>query len=294
MDTARLIQSLADGVIQGSVLSLAAVGFSLIFGVLGVVNLSHGAFVIIGAYVALLLGAAFGIDPLVSLPVVAVVLFALGYAYERAIVYPAIRRSNLISSLLVTYGTALVLQNALSLWFSPDIQSLRPAYADRFLMLGDVRINFLQVVALIFALGLVALLAFILRGLAFGRVVRATAEQPLAAKLCGVHVEHVYAMTFALASAFAGMSGVLIGMLYPFSPPTQEHWTIYAFVVVVLGGIGSASGALLGGILLGIIGALTTQFIGPAYPNAMGFAVLVLMLLLRPNGLLGNAFGASR
>jgi branched-chain amino acid transport system permease protein len=290
----RLAQSLIDGVLQGSVLSLAAVGFSLIFGVLGVVNLSHGILVILGAYLALIARRAFGFDPLVAMPFIAVIAFALGYAYQRYVVSPAIKRSSILSSLLTTYAVALIAQNALALLFSPDFESVRPDYANAHLRLAGVTFNLLQVVALAASLSLIGLLSVVLHHTPLGRTIRATAEQALAARLCGVDVEWVYAVTFAIASAFAAAAGVLIGMLFPFSPSSHENWTIYGFVVVVLGGIGSASGALFGGLLLGLISTLTTQFIGSAYPNVVVFLALVLMLLVRPNGLLGNAFGGSR
>jgi branched-chain amino acid transport system permease protein len=290
----HLVQSLVDGLMQGSVLSLAAVGFSLIFGVMGVVNLSHGIMVILGAYIALLAKQFLGLDALVALPFVAVLCFLASYGYDRIIVHPAIRRSNLLSSLLVTYGAALVIQNVFSLAFSPDFQSLRPAYANAHFRLGGVVFNSLDLISLAASLILIALLALVLNRLPIGRVIKATAEQSLAARLCGVDIDRIYAITFGLAGAFAGAAGVLIGMLYPFSPASQEQWTIYGFAVVVLGGIGSASGALFGGLLLGIISTLTTQFIGAAYPNAMAFLVLVLMLVVRPNGILGNAFSGSR
>jgi branched-chain amino acid transport system permease protein len=290
----RLVQSLVDGALQGSVLSLAAVGFSLIFGVLQIINLSHGVIIVLGAYLALALRRLWGVDPLIALPAVAAVCFACGYVYQRYLISPAVRRANLLYSLLVTYGVALVAQNAFTLVFSPDNQSIRPEYANRFFRIDGVTINILQVVAFVASILLIALLAFLLRRFPLGRTIRATAEQALAARLCGVNVEEVHALTFGISAAFAGAAGVLIGMLYPFAPTSQENWTIYGFVVVVLGGAGSAAGALLGGLLLGIIGSLTSEYIGPAYPNAVVFLVLVLMLLVKPNGLLGSAFGGSR
>ena len=290
----RLLQSLVDGAMQGAVLSLAAVGFSLVFGVLGVVNLSHGVLVILGAYLAYAIRTATGLDPLLTLPVVAALCFALGYGYECAIVHPAIRRANLLSSLLVTYGVALVGQNLLVLLFSPDYLSVRPPYANGYWRVGGITLNLLGLITLGASLVLITVLALILNRLPFGRIVRATAEGELAARLCGVDVARVHALTFAMAAAFAGAAGVLIGMLFPFSPASQDNWTMYGFVVVTLGGIGSASGALLGGLLLGVISTLTTQLVGAAYPNAFVFLVLVLMLLVRPNGLLGNALAGSR
>lgn len=290
----RLAQAVIDGILQGSVLSLAAVGFSLVFGVLGIVNLSHGLLVIAGAYLALVAGRGFGLDPLLAMPFVAAIGFALGYLYQRWIVSPAINRSSIVSSLLVTYAVALVAQNVIALIFSPDVMSVRPDYANLHTQIGGITLNLLQVIAFGAGLLLIAALSILLYRLPIGRTIRATAEEVLAARVCGVDVEQVYAVTFGIASAFAAAAGVLIGMLFPFSPSSHEHWTIYGFVVVVLGGVGSASGALVGGLLLGLISTLTTQFIGPAYPNVFVFLTLVFMLLVRPNGLLGNAFGGSR
>jgi branched-chain amino acid transport system permease protein len=290
----RLAQAVIDGILQGSVLSLAAVGFSLVFGVLGIVNLSHGLLVIAGAYLALVAGRGFGLDPLLAMPFVAAIGFALGYLYQRWIVSPAINRSSIVSSLLVTYAVALVAQNVIALVFSPDVMSVRPDYANLHTQIGGITLNLLQVIAFGAGLLLIAALSILLYRLPIGRTIRATAEEVLAARVCGVDVEQVYAVTFGIASAFAAAAGVLIGMLFPFSPSSHEHWTIYGFVVVVLGGVGSASGALVGGLLLGLISTLTTQFIGPAYPNVFVFLTLVFMLLVRPNGLLGNAFGGSR
>lgn len=290
----RLAQAVVDGVIQGSVLSLAAVGFSLVFGVLGIVNLSHGLLVIVGAYLALVARRAFGMDPLVAMPFVAAIGFGLGYLYQRYVVSPAINRSSIVSSLLVTYAVALIAQNLISLLFSPDVMSVRPDYANLHVQIGGIILNLLQVIACAAGLLLIAGLSILLYRLPIGRTIRATAEEVLAARVCGVDVERVYAFAFGIASAFAAAAGVLIGMLFPFSPSSHEHWTIYGFVVVVLGGVGSASGALAGGLLLGLISTLTTQFIGAAYPNVFVFLMLVVMLLVRPNGLLGNAFGGSR
>ena len=127
-----------------------------------------------------------------------------------------------------------------------------------------------------------------------GRVIRATAQQTLAARLCGVNVHHVYALTFAVSAAFAGAAGIVIGIILPFSPADEALWTMNAFVVVVLGGVGSPAGALIGGLLLGVANTLTAQYIGPSFPNVTMFLLLVVLLLVRPTGILGNAFSPSR
>lgn len=288
------LQTVLNGLVVGGIYSLAAVGFSLIFGVMGIVNLTHGVFVIAGAYGALMLWTGFGLDPVVSIIPVGIALFAFGYVYQRTIIHWAVSRASIVASLLVTFGVALVLRNLMQLWFSPDVRSITPAYSFESIAIGPLQIDLVRIVALGASLVLLSLLAVVLARTAFGRAIRATAQQPLAASLSGVDVRHVYALTFGLGAAFAGAAGTIIGIVQPFSPASEVTWTLNAFIVVVLGGIGSPAGALVGGLLLGIINTMTAQYIGPALTNAMMFLVLVVMLLVRPQGLLGNAFGESR
>ena len=289
-----ILQTIADGLVLGGLYSLAAVGFSLIFGVMNVVNLSHGVLVLIGAYISYALWHAFGIDPLVSIPLNMAALFLLGYGYQRGIIQLAVDRSSLLASMLVTFGVALVLRNILVLIFSPDFKNVTPSYAFSSLSFGGVTLDYVRLSAFGASLVLLSLLTAVLHWTAIGRVIRATAQQELAARLCGVDARHVYAVTFGVSAAFAGASGAILGIVVPFAPPDEAIWTINAFVVVVLGGVGSPAGALIGGLLLGLISTMTSQFIGPAFPNAMMFLILVLMLLIRPAGLLGNAFSGSR
>jgi branched-chain amino acid transport system permease protein len=289
-----ILQTIADGLVLGGLYSLAAVGFSLIFGVMNVVNLSHGVLVLIGAYISYTLWHFLGIDPLLSIPLNMAVLFCFGYVYQRGIIQLAVDRSSLLASMLVTFGVALVLRNILVLIFSPDFKSVTPAYAFTSLSLGGITLDFVRIVALCASLVLLTVLTAVLNFTAVGRVIRATAQQEMAARLCGVDARHVYGLTFGVSAAFAGASGAILGIVVPFAPPDEAIWTINAFVVVTLGGVGSPAGALIGGLLLGLISTFTSQFIGPAFPNAMMFLILVLMLLVRPSGLLGNAFSGSR
>ena len=287
------VQTIIDGLVLGGLYALAAVGFSLIFGVLGVVNLSHGAIVMIGAYLTWFIWHTTGLDPLLAIPPVMLALFAFGYVYQRGLIQLAVDRSSLLASMLVTFGVALMLRNLLVLVFSPDFKSITPGYAFNYLRLGAVTIDLVRISALAASLALLGALAYVLNRTRIGRVIRATAQQELAARLCGVNAHHVYAVTFGVSAAFAGASGAILGIVLPFSPPDEANWTLNAFVVVVLGGVGSPSGALLGGLLLGLISTATSQLIGPAFPNAMMFLVLVLMLLLRPAGLRGHAFAGT-
>ncbi len=288
-----IAQTLADGLVLGGIYALAAVGFSLIFGVLHVINLSHGILVLLGAYLALILSQALHIDPLLCIPLVMAALFCIGYCYQRLLIQHAVDRAS-VNSMLLTFGVALMLQNVMIWLFSPDMKNITPSYAFDSFKIGPVNFDAVRVSALIASLILLSLLAAFLRYSAMGRVIRATAQQTLAARLCGVNVRHVYALTFAVSAAFAGAAGIVIGIILPFSPNDEGTWTLNAFVVVVLGGVGSPAGALIGGLLLGLVSTLTAQYIGPAFPNVTMFLLLVFLLLVRPHGLLGNAFSASR
>jgi len=288
------LQTTLNGLALGGLYSLAAVGFSLIFGVMGIVNLTHGVFVVGGAYAAFLLWRSLGLDPLLAIIPIAPVFFALGYVYQRTIIHWAVARASLVASLLVTFGAALIARNLIQVAFSPDIRTITPSYSLTSVALGPLQIDFVRVVALLASLVLLVSLSAVLAHTHFGREIRATAQQPLAAQLSGINVQHVYGQTFGLGAAFAGAAGAIIGIVQPFSPAAEAVWTLNAFIVVVLGGVGSPSGALVGGMLLGLIANYTAQYIGPAFTNAMMFLVLVLMLLFRPQGLLGSALGESR
>jgi len=289
-----ILQTLIDGLVLGGIYALSAVGFSLIFGVMHVVNLSHGVIVLIGAYLSFFLWQTLGLDPLLTIPLVMAALFGFGYAYQRVVIERAVDRSSLLASMLVTFGVALMLRNLLVWLFSPDFKSITPSYAFTFFQLGELTVDLVRMTALGTSLVLLCVLAVVLQRTRLGRIIRATAQQDLAARLCGVDARHVYGLTFGVSAAFAGAAGTIIGIVLPFSPPDEGLWTLNAFVVVTLGGVGSPAGALLGGLVLGVISTLTSQYIGPAFPNATMFLILVLMLLVRPAGLLGNAFSGSR
>ena len=248
----------------------------------------------IGAYLAWFVWHSLGVDPLLAIPVVMGVLAVFGYFYQRVLIQLAVDRSSHVASMLVTFGVALMLRNTLVLVFSPDLRSITPSYSGHPLVLGSIVLDPVRLAALAASLVLLGALAMILQRSKMGRVIRATAQQELAARLCGVNAHHIYGLTFAVSAAFAGAAGAILGIVLPFSPPDEGLWTLNAFVVVVLGGVGSPAGALVGGLLLGVMSTGTSQLIGAAFPNAMMFAVLVLMLLIRPSGLLGNAFAGSR
>ena len=288
------LQTTLNGLMLGGIFALAAVGFSLIFGVIGIVNLTHGVFVIAGAYLALLFFTELGLDPLLSIMPVGALLFAAGWLYQRTVIDWAISRASVEASLVVTFGMAMILRNLLQLWFGPDVQTITPFYSFYSVSMGPFRVDMVRLVALGASMVVLLGLTLLLARTHFGRAMRAVAQQPLAAALSGLNVKRVHAMTFAISAALAGASGAIIGIVQPFSAASEVAWTLNAFIVVVLGGVGSPAGALVGGLLLGLINSYTAQYFGPALTQAAMFLVLVLMLLLRPTGILGNAYGESR
>lgn len=288
------LNALLNGILYGGILSIAAVGFSLIFGVMNLINLAHGVFVIGGAYAALVAWNALGIDPILILPVVMAGGFVIGALYQRFVIQHAIARGSPVAALLVTFGFALIVVNFLTVTFSSTVRNISPSYSFLNLTIGPVSLDAVRFVSFLAALALIALLTLFLRRSRLGRIIRATAQSELAARLCGVNVRLVYAATFGVGSAFAAASGVLIGMMLPFTPSEEVLWTVYAFIVVTLGGVGSPAGALLGGLLLGIAATLTQTYVGAVYTNAAMFLILLLMLLVRPTGILGSAFKVSR
>ncbi len=285
----QLVQQFVLGLLLGGVYVGVAIGFSLVWGILNIVNLSHGALVVIGAYLTWLLFSRFGIDPFLSLPLVAVALFLLGYILQRGLINRIIRAPFLFTFLL-TFGINLVLVNLLLILFKSDFRSVTPAYAGSGVVIGGVAIPFIRVGALLIALLMASLLALVLNRTRIGSAIQAVGADRDAAQLVGVDLRHIYALTFAMAAACAGVAGGLISMIQAITPTAGEPYTLQSFVVVILGGLGRVSATVVGGLLFGLIEVLgqSTPYLGAGYANAIAFAVLVLVLVLRPQGLLGR------
>lgn len=284
-----LLAAILNGLLIGGLYALAAVGFSLIFGVMDVINLTHGVILLLGTYVSYYAFTLLGIDPFLTIPLSMGVLFVFGYAYQRTLVQRIIGEDPL-KSLLVTFGVALMVRNLMTVFFTSDYRSIDPTYAGANFELLGVTIPFVRAMGLVIALVLVGLLSVLLRRTELGRAIRATALDRKGAALMGVNVPHVFAMTFGIAAAFSASAGSLLGVVTPFAPVQEGTYTLQAFVVVVLGGVGTPVGALVGGLLLGLATQLTATFVSSGYQQVMMFSLLVIMLLVRPQGLLGDVF----
>ena len=284
------LQQVVIGLLLGGVYVAVAIGFSLVWGILNIVNLAHGALVVIGAYTTWWLFSHAGLDPFLTLPIDVVFLFALGYTLQRVLINRVIR-APLFFTLLLTFGVNMVVINLLLLIFRADFRSVTPAYAGSGLDLGGVRVPYIRLAALAIALGVAGIVALVLNRTKTGFAIQAVGADKDAAQLVGIDLRHVYALTFAVGAACAGVAGGLLSTIQAINPTAGEPYTLQAFVVVILGGLGRMSATVVGGILFGLIEVMAqTQIpgLGAGWANAIAFAVLVLVLVVRPQGLLGR------
>jgi len=283
-----LLQVLSGGVLLGGLYALMALGLALVWGVLDIVNLAHGAFIMLGAYVTYFLFSGAGIDPFAALPLTAAVLFVLGYAIQRGVLNLVIR-APMFNTLLITFGIEVVLTYLAQLGFSADFRTINPTYAGANFRLGSVTIPLVQVLAFAIAIGLtLAMWQFLLHTRA-GRGIRAAAQNLVAARLHGVSPKHIYALTFGLGTALAGVAGGLYGTVSQINPYVGAPLTAKSFAIAIIGGLENPLGVIVGGLFLGIVESLTALYIGPTYRDVASFGILVLVLIVRPTGLLGRA-----
>jgi len=285
----QFAQQVILGLLLGGVYVAVALGFSLVWGILNIVNLAHGAFVIIGAYVTWALFAHLHVDPFLSLPVDAVALFAIGYVLQRGVINRVIRAPVLFTFLL-TFGLNLVIVSLLLLIFTGDFRSVNPSYAGAGLQIGSIAIPYIRVGGLVVAMLLAAILWAILNRSRAGAAILAVGADRDAAQLVGIDLRHAYALTFAIGAAFAGVAGGIISTFQSITPTAGDPYTLQAFAVVILGGLGRVSATVAGGLLFGLIEVLgqSAPGLGSGYANAIAFAVLVIVLVVRPQGLLGR------
>jgi branched-chain amino acid transport system permease protein len=288
----EFLQSTVYGLLDG-VLALVAVGFSLVWGVMNVVNLAHGAFVVVGAYIAWKLNTAMGLDPYLGMFVAAVAMFAAGYIVQRLLINQVVN-APIWMTLLLTFGLDLLIVNGLILLFTADFRAIQTGLGSKSLALGDVRIPYERLVGFGVAVTVTVLLVWFINRTRTGLAIRTTGMDRAAARLMGVSVRHVYALTFAISAGLAAMAGAIIGTINTFSPASAGGFTLQSFVIAVLGGLGNMWGALAGGVMLGLVQAWGGQYLSGTLVNAIAFGVLVLVLIVRPAGLVGRPYYEAR
>ena len=281
------LQIAANGLVLGGLYACIAVGFSLVWGVLNVINILHGSFIVLGSYVAYFAYVHLGIHPFISIVIAGGVLYALGYLVQAGIINRVVSAPVLIT-LTLTFGLDLILNNTMLVAFTADYRGITLAHPLGSLEIGPVFLPGDRVAAMALAILLTILLYRLLRDSTIGRAIIAVRMDREAAALMGVDVKRINATTFAIGAFMAGAAGALLSIIFPISPLNGPVFLGKAFVVCVLGGLGSVPGALAGGLLLGVIESFTSYWLGPERAVTVSFALLLVLLFVRPSGLMGR------
>jgi branched-chain amino acid transport system permease protein len=290
MTGAAFGQIVINALMLSGILALVALGFSLVWGIMNIVNLAHGPLIVLGAYITFWLQELWGVDPFMSIPVSMIALFALGFALQRFLINNVIR-APLLATFMLTFGLEILLVNLMNYFFKADIRSVTTAYSGSGFNLGPLRVPYIRLIGLGISLALVYALWLFLNHTRTGNAIRATGMDIEAAQLTGVKVGTIYALTFAIGAALAGAAGSLLSMALAFDPTLGGGYTQRAFVICVLGGLGIVLNVLIGATIYAFI----EVFVGAQVPQlsqAITFAFLVLLLVLRPQGIAGKAFYA--
>lgn len=278
---------LLTGMLTGMVYGLMALGLSVIFGVVRVVNFAHGEMMTIAMYAAVVLFAHWQIDPFVAMLPVALAFFAFGYALQAGLINPFITRPE-HSQFILLVAVATIMVNLLLMIFGPSARNVMVNYQLDSFQLGTLLFDKARVYAALVALAAAALLFAFFRYTLAGKAIRACADNHLGALVVGLNVKRYYALTFGLGSACVAVAGCLMVLLVDVTPVLGPAYTLLAFVIVIVGGLGSMAGALLGGVLIGLSEAMAGLFVAPSAKSMFSFALLIAVLLLRPQGLLGK------
>lgn len=286
LDPAFLFAGILNGLLAGGIYVLVAVGLTLIYGVLHIINFAHGASLMLALYAVYLLKQHFGIDPYLALVVVVPGMFALGYALQRVVINRASHGKD-ENILLVTLGVAIVMENLALLAFKSDTRTIETSYTLTTMAIGPAMIALPKLIAFGGALAVSALLLLLVTRTGLGRAIRAVAKEKHGAKLMGIDVDHVYAMSFGIGLACLGAAACFLLPSYYVNPQVGGGFVLVAFTIVVLGGMGSFAGALVGGLLIGVVESLGGLFLGESLGQVGIFAIFIAVLLFRPQGLFG-------
>ncbi len=275
------------GILTGLVYGLMALGLSVIFGVVRVVNFAHGEMMTIAMYLVITLFSVFHLDPLVMLVPVAAVMFAFGYVLQKGLINPFITRPE-HSQFLLLVGIGLIIANVLLILYGPDAQNVQVRYAFDSFKVGPVIIDATKLYAAIGAIVVAGALFSFFQYTRLGTAIRACADNYTGALVVGLDVRHLYALTFGLGMACVGAAGTMLLLIFDVTPAVGPAYTLLAFVIVITGGLGSMPGALIGGILIGLTEAMAGLLFTPSAKSMFSFAILVLVLLFRPQGIMGK------
>ena len=287
LDLSTLVLTLMWGAAIGCIYVLLATGLNLIFGVMKLVNFAHGELLMIGAYVGYSILTLTGVNAYIAVFLSMAIVALIGVAVER-LAFRRVLGSDKLNEIFVSLGLILIFDNiAVLVWGEKSKRIISP-FENMSLKLGEVSISYDWLIAVIFVIVILIALLFLIKKTKIGMAMRATSQKSQAAMLMGINVEHIYIFTFALGAALAGAAGVLYGIIFPFNPYIGALPTIKAFAIIILGGLGSIPGAIIGGLLYGIAEQTAVISLGGIWRNAVAFSLLIIVLVLRPNGLFGE------
>jgi branched-chain amino acid transport system permease protein len=287
VNAALIAQALVSGLLIGFVFALIAAGLTLIFGVMEIVNFAHGEFLMLSMYLSYFLHAGLGWDPIAALPVNAVALFAFGVLVYYALIRRVLR-APMLAQIFATFGLGVFLQNGAQFLWRPDFRTLGDTWVTGRIALAGVYVSGPQVAAAAGAVITTGALWWLLSRTEVGRALLATAEDRQAASLMGINPDRMYALAWGLGAACVGIAGALLSTFYYVFPQVGGVFALIAFVAVALGGFGSVVGAFAGGVLIGVVESLAGVFVAPAVKNVFVFAIYLVVVLLRPRGLVGK------
>ena len=284
------LQTIVSGILVGGIYAIIGVGMSLIMGVMRVINLAHGELLMVGMYISYFMFQIFGMDPYFSLIISVPTLFLLGIILQKFLINRVMEAEAPIpeNQVLLTVGIGLVLANLVMLLFTADYKSVKTSYSDSLWRIGGISISVPFTIAFIIAMVAILLLHLFLKNTDTGRSIRATAQDRVSALLMGINSSRVTYLTYGIGAALAGAAGTLLVPLYYLFPTVGSPFTLKAFIICVLGGMGNVTGAIWGGLLLGIAESLGAVYISTGYREAIGFVIFILVLTLKPSGLVGK------
>lgn len=283
-----LAQDILNGLLLGGLYAIVAIGLSTIFGIVRLVNLAHGDLMILASYLSLFLISALSVSPLLTLVAIMPVMFAIGYILQRFLLNRVLGE-EMEPPLLVAFGVSIILQNLMLMTFTPDARSLMSDLSlMTFSLGGNLSVPVLYLINFCIALAVIAGQHYFLQNTYMGRGIRAASDDKYAAQLMGVNTKNTYAVAMGIAIMTAGVAGVLVGMTFTFYPHSGPQYLIIAFGVVVIGGLGSMKGTFVGGLILALAQIMGARVFGPGYQLLCGYVVLLIVLAVRPQGILGR------
>jgi branched-chain amino acid transport system permease protein len=275
------------GILTGLVYGLMALGLSVIFGVVRVVNFAHGEMMTVAMYIAVTLFSAFHLDPLVMMVPIAAVMFAFGYVLQARLINPFVTRPDYMQFLLLV-AIAIIIVNGLLIIYGPDARNVQTSYGYDSFQFGRLIVDATKLYAALAAIAVAGALFGFFQYTRLGTAIRACADNYTGALVVGLDVKHLYALTFGLGAACVGAAGCMLLLIFDVTPTAGPSYTLLAFVIVITGGLGSMPGALLGGVLIGFTEAMAGLLFTPSAKSMFAFAILVLVLLFRPQGIMGK------